>query len=164
MLGRPALAVRGPDAVRFFYDERNVHRHGALPGPILDTLFGRGGVQTLDGAAHRARRELFLPLMSAEAVDGLTASVGEAWDRAVADWSRRGRLVLLDEAGAVLTDAVFRWAGLPLAREAVRPVSGDLLALVDGFASLGRGTCAPAPRAAARRTMWRGWWARYARG
>ncbi|WP_236244743.1 cytochrome P450 [Streptomyces sp. CC210A] len=137
VMGRPALAVRGPDAVRFFYDERNVHRHGALPGPILDTLFGRGGVQTLDGAAHRARRELFLPLMAPNAVGELAALAGEAWDRAVAAWSRRDRLVLLDEAGAVLTDAVFRWAGLPLPREAVRPVSGDLLALVDGFASLG---------------------------
>src|SRR4051794_13024388 len=31
LLGRPALALRGPDAVRFFYDEGQVCRHGAIP-------------------------------------------------------------------------------------------------------------------------------------
>ncbi|WP_374105117.1 MULTISPECIES: hypothetical protein [Streptomyces] len=42
LLGRPAPAVRGPEAVRFFYDESHVHRHGAVPAPVLDTLFGQG--------------------------------------------------------------------------------------------------------------------------
>lgn len=34
LLGRPALALRGPAAVRFFYDARNVRRDGALPEPV----------------------------------------------------------------------------------------------------------------------------------
>ncbi|MGQ4423535.1 hypothetical protein ACN6LL_005633, partial [Streptomyces violaceoruber] len=42
LLGRPAPAVRGPEAVRLFYDESHVHRHGAVPAPVLDTLFGQG--------------------------------------------------------------------------------------------------------------------------
>lgn len=42
LLGRPAPAVRGPEAVRFFYEESHVHRHGAVPAPVLDTLFGQG--------------------------------------------------------------------------------------------------------------------------
>ncbi|MGV9391497.1 hypothetical protein ACWDQL_20530 [Streptomyces olivaceus] len=28
-----------------------MHRHGALPGPVLDTLFGQGAVHTLDADA-----------------------------------------------------------------------------------------------------------------
>lgn len=42
LLGRPAPAVRGPEAVRVFYDESHVHRHDAVPAPVLDTLFGQG--------------------------------------------------------------------------------------------------------------------------
>ena len=46
----------GPKALEFFYDEDHVRRAGALPEPVVSTLFGHGAVHTLDGAAHRARR------------------------------------------------------------------------------------------------------------
>ncbi|MYS06320.1 cytochrome P450, partial [Streptomyces sp. SID6041] len=59
LMGRPAVLLHGPEAVEFFYDERHVLRHDALPGPVLDTLFGRGAVHTLDGETHRVRKELF---------------------------------------------------------------------------------------------------------
>ncbi|MFE2439097.1 cytochrome P450, partial [Streptomyces sp. NPDC059409] len=113
LLGRPALAVRGPEAVRFFYDESHVHRHGAIPPPILDTLFGQGAVHTLDGAAHRTRKELFLPLLEAGRVARLTEHVTGAWDEAVRAWSERDRVVLFDEAAVVLTRGVCDWAGVP---------------------------------------------------
>lgn len=137
LLGRPALAVRGPDAVRFFYDEAHVHRHGAVPAPVLDTLFGQGAVHTLDGDAHRARKELFLPLLDPERVAGLTEHVTAAWDEAVHDWSGRDRVVLFDEAGVVLTRGVCRWAGLPGEAVDAESLVRDLIAMVDGFASPG---------------------------
>ncbi|WP_405698689.1 cytochrome P450 [Streptomyces coelicoflavus] len=137
LLGRPALAVRGPDAVRFFYDESHVHRHGAIPAPVLDTLFGQGAVHTLDGAAHRTRKELFLPLLEAGRVAGLTEHVTGAWDEAVRSWSGRERVVLFDEAAVVLTRGVCDWAGVP--PQAVDPetLARDLVAMVDGFATPG---------------------------
>lgn len=110
IMGRPALALRGPEAVRFFYDERNVHRHRAVPEPVLGTLFGHGAVHTLDGAAHRARKELFLPLLEPAAVAGLAEHVSGAWDEAVPEWGRRASIVLFDEAATVLTRGVHRWA------------------------------------------------------
>ncbi|MFE8922525.1 cytochrome P450 [Streptomyces rochei] len=137
LLGRPALAVRGPDAVRFFYDEAHVHRHGAVPAPVLDTLFGQGAVHTLDGDAHRARKELFLPLLDPDRVAGLTEHVTAAWDEAVHDWSGRDRVVLFDEAGVVLTRGVCRWAGLPGEAVDAESLARDLIAMVDGFASPG---------------------------
>ncbi|MCZ9336244.1 cytochrome P450, partial [Streptomyces sp. TRM76130] len=94
LLGRPALAVRGPEAVRLFYDESRVRRHGALPGPLLDTLFGQGAVHTLDGDAHRARKALFLPLLDPGQVAGVTEQVAAAWDEAVRAWTTRSRVVL----------------------------------------------------------------------
>ncbi|MGW4026037.1 cytochrome P450, partial [Streptomyces sp. NPDC005009] len=114
ILGRPALALRGPEAVRFFYDEQNVHRHRAIPEPVLATLFGHEAVHTLDGVAHRTRKSLFLPLLAPGRIAGLVDHVTGAWDEAVPAWGRRGSVVLFDEAGTVLTTGVHRWAGIPL--------------------------------------------------
>jgi fatty-acid peroxygenase len=138
LLGRVAVALRGPDAVRFFYDERHVIRHKAVPEPVLSTLFGHGAVHTLDGDAHRVRKNMFLSLLTDPArVAALVGEVGAEWDKAVASWPGRGELVLFDESAAMLTAGVHRWAGVPLADADVRSVAGDLVAMVDGFATLG---------------------------
>ncbi|GHA03601.1 cytochrome P450 [Streptomyces echinoruber] len=137
LMGRPALTVRGPDAVRFFYDERNVRRHDAIPGPVLGTLFGHGAVHTLDGPVHRVRKELFLPLLDPASIAGLVEHVTDAWDDTVPAWERRDRVVLFDEAGVVLTRGVCRWAGIPLDDADAQPFARDLIAMVDGFAALG---------------------------
>ncbi|MFF7856186.1 cytochrome P450 [Streptomyces sp. NPDC007904] len=137
LLGRPALALRGPEAVRFFYDERNVHRHRAIPEPVLSTLFGHEAVHTLDGAAHRARKVLFLPLLAPGRIAGLVEHVTAAWDDAVSAWSRRGSVVLFDEAGTVLTRGVHAWAGIPLDGSDAEAAARDMIAMVDGFATAG---------------------------
>ncbi|WP_081240846.1 cytochrome P450 [Streptomyces viridosporus] len=137
LLGRPALALRGPEAVRFFYDERNVRRHRAIPEPVLATLFGHEAVHTLDGDAHRDRKALFLPLLTPDRVAGTVERVTEAWDEAVPEWSRRGSVVLFDEASTVLTLGVHRWAGIPLDDSDAGAVARDMIAMVDGFATAG---------------------------
>ncbi|POX51341.1 cytochrome P450 [Streptomyces sp. Ru71] len=139
VLGKPALALRGPEAVRFFYDEQHVHRSGALPGPVLSTLFGHGAVHTLDGDAHRARKELFLPLLHADRIAALVEHTIPAWDDAVRDWSTAEQVVLFDAASEVLTRGVCRWAGIPLDEEGgeVTGLARDLVAMVDGFATAG---------------------------
>ncbi|MER6349983.1 cytochrome P450 [Streptomyces sp. NPDC001595] len=147
VLGHPALAVRGPDAVRFFYDEDHVRRHGALPGPVLSTLFGHGAVHTLDGDAHRHRKSLFLPLLETDAVTGSAEHITTAWDEAVPRWGQQPDVVLFTAVGRVITRGVCRWAGVPLAEGEEEPLARDLLAMVDGFATAG-------PR------HWRAWRAR----
>jgi fatty-acid peroxygenase len=137
VLGHPALAVRGPDAVRFFYDEEHVRRHGALPGPVLSTLFGHGAVHTLDGDAHRQRKSFFLPLLEADAVTGSAKHIAEAWDEAVPRWRTQPQVVLFGAVGRVIARGVCRWAGVPLAADEEEPLARDLLAMVDGFATAG---------------------------
>ena len=71
LMGMPAVALIGPDAARFFYDEDHVRRGGgtltrgtgAVPEPVVGTLFGKGAVHTLDGPAHRARKAMFVALL-----------------------------------------------------------------------------------------------------
>ncbi|MFI0240237.1 cytochrome P450 [Streptomyces sp. NPDC016845] len=137
VLGKPALAVRGPEAVRFFYDEQHVRRHGALPGPVLSTLFGHGAVHTLDGDAHRSRKAFFLPLLEDDAVTGAAEHIVAAWDEAVPRWAARPQVVLFDAVARVITTGVCRWAGVPLAEGDEEQLARDLSAMVDGFATAG---------------------------
>ncbi|MEU0056664.1 cytochrome P450 [Streptomyces sp. NPDC006334] len=137
LAGRPVLALRGPEAVRFFYDERHVRRHGAVPGPVLSTLFGHGAVHTLDGDAHRARKALFLPLLEQDAVTGSAKEIAAAWDDAVPSWAGREHVVLFDEVSRVITRGVCRWAGVPLDDAEAERTARDLIAMVDGFATPG---------------------------
>ncbi|MER6678581.1 cytochrome P450 [Streptomyces sp. NPDC000983] len=138
VLGRRAVALHGPRAVPFFYDEHNVRREGALPGPVLDTLFGRGAVHTLDGGAHRERKALFLALLKdPERIKDLTERAQGAWDRAESRWAGQERAVLFDEAARVLTRAVHDWGGIPLADHEEADTARDLVAMVDGFAAVG---------------------------
>ncbi|MFH8793671.1 cytochrome P450 [Streptomyces sp. NPDC017941] len=115
LLGKPAVALRGPAAVTFFYDEQHVRRRTALPEPVLSTLFGQGAVHTLDGQEHRTRKALFVSLLKdAAGVAALAEQVGEEWDRSAKEWSGRSGVSLFDEVSVLITRAVCAWAGVPL--------------------------------------------------
>jgi fatty-acid peroxygenase len=138
LMGRHAVALRGPEAVDFFYDERHIQRHTALPEPVVSTLFGHGAVHTRDGEAHRVRKAMFVSLLMdtgdvARLVDQVTAS----WDEAVESWTERRRVVLFDEASRAITRGVCRWAGIPVDKTATVAVARDLVAMVNGFATFG---------------------------
>ncbi|CAM5286055.1 MULTISPECIES: cytochrome P450 [Streptomyces] len=138
LLGKKAIALHGPAAVRFFYDEQHIHRQDALPQPVIDTLFGQGAVHTLDGERHRVRKALFTELLKdPSAVRELADQVDRELERAGAEWSGHQRVVLFDALAKVLTRAVHTWAGVPLAADELRYTARDLIAMVDGFATVG---------------------------
>jgi fatty-acid peroxygenase len=136
-MGRRAVAVEGPHATRFFYQEGNLERHGALPHPLVATLFGKGAVHTLDGAAHRARKAIFVSLLMNDGVETLAKMAGEAFDEAADSWRGGPPVSLFDETAKAIARAVTRWVGIPLADEEVPALAADLVAMVDGFATLG---------------------------
>jgi fatty-acid peroxygenase len=135
--GMPALGLVGPDAARFVYDEDHVRRSGALPEPVVGTLFGKGAVHTLDGEAHRVRKAMFVALLMDGGIDDLVERARSAWDDAVPAWAQQREIVLFRESANVLTRAVTGWAGVPLEPDDVEPFARDLQALVDGFATAG---------------------------
>ncbi|MDQ1012674.1 fatty-acid peroxygenase [Streptomyces sp. V4I23] len=137
-LGRRAIVLHGVDAARFFYDERHVVRRAALPGPVVDTLFGRGAVHTLDGESHRVRKALLVSLLKDEAAVGsLAESAGTEWDLASRSWAASTRTELFSETARVITRAVCSWAGMPIGDDEVPAVADDLVAMADGFATAG---------------------------
>ncbi|MGA4843968.1 cytochrome P450 [Streptomyces sp. G45] len=141
LLGRPALALRGPAAVAFFYDERHVRRRAALPEPVLSTLFGQGAVHTLDGEEHRARKAVFVSLLKdPSGVAALARRVAEEWQRSREQWAERSEVTLFDEVSVLITRAVCAWAGVPQSVRTdaeAQETARDLVAMIDGFATAG---------------------------
>ncbi|MEV6717608.1 cytochrome P450 [Lentzea sp. NPDC051208] len=137
VMGQRAVGLCGPEAAQFFYDEKNVQRHDAIPGPVLSTLFGHGAVHTLDGDAHRRRKSLFLSLATPESTALLVQSVAAAWEDTVVGWTEGREVVLFDEASRALAAGVRRWAGIPVNTHEVAELAADLVAMVDGFATAG---------------------------
>lgn len=78
LLGRRALFMAGSDAAQLFYDASHFRRADAVPRVIQKTLFGVGGVQGLDGAAHRERKALFVSTGRA-AFSGACVAARCAW-------------------------------------------------------------------------------------
>lgn len=134
---RPVLCVRGEGAARRFYSDERLERAGAAPTPVLDTLFGHGGVQGLDGEQHRVRKALFMSLMTPQRRAELVELTARCWYAGLERSSARSRIVLEDAASAALAEAVCIWAGVPLAGDELRHRTSQLRAMVDGAVSLG---------------------------
>lgn len=123
-----AVFAGGKDAATVFYSDA-IRRRDAAPAFLNMTLFGRGGVQGMDGAQHRHRKALFLSLVGAEKSGGIARLVKDRLDlltlRSPAEMS------LQDEMELLLTDAVCEWAGVPLAADDLPDVSRMLARLFE---------------------------------
>lgn len=137
LVGVRFVALYGRDAAELFYDRTRFNRRGAVPKPVRRSLFGEGGVQSLDDAAHVHRKAMFLSLMSRDRIDHLMDEVWLRWYRALDRWVASGSVTLFDEAQDVLCAAACAWSGVPLAEDEVRARARDFTAMVDGFATLG---------------------------
>src|SRR3546814_5027775 len=79
LLLRPTICMTGPEAAELFYRQDLFARRGAAPGRIQKTLLGQGGVQGLDGEAHRHRKQMFMSLMTPERLEELKARTADRW-------------------------------------------------------------------------------------
>jgi fatty-acid peroxygenase len=136
LLLRPAVLLRGAALAERFYGPGLV-RQGAAPRRLQRTLFGVGGVQGLDGAAHRHRKAVFVSLLAPPRSDALAAVFLGRLRDALPEWERRPEITLFDELGPLLCAAVCEWAGVPLPPADVVPRSTQLEALIAGGASAG---------------------------
>jgi fatty-acid peroxygenase len=159
---RRVITIAGRDAVRLFYDDSKFRRAGAMPRAVRKTLTGEGGVQTLDGEAHRHRKAMLLSVLDAPAVAALVDEAGRRWAAGANRWSHRHKIVLFDEAVRVFSEAVCVWAGVPAEQAADERTARDLVALVEGFGNSGL-RHARARRARRRLERWAGGLVRDAR-
>ena len=137
LLLQNTICMSGEKAARLFYDSRRFKRKGAAPRRLQKTLFGQGGVQGMDGEAHRLRKQMFLSLMTPGRRAQLTRLAAERWRASIGDWEKRDRVVLLRELQEVLCHAVCVWAGVPLGAWELKARTRDLAAMIDGSGAMG---------------------------
>ena len=109
MLG-DTVFLTGPEKAQLFYSD-DMMRRGAAPWFLKQTLFGRGGLQGLDGEEQRRRKALFLRLMTRDVPDQLATALSEELDRLAE--SRPEQITVQDEMARILTRVACKWAGVP---------------------------------------------------
>src|SRR5436190_22519005 len=129
LLLRRTLCMTGAAAARVFYDPKRFHRAGASPEALRATLFGKGGVQGLDGDAHRQRKRMFMAFMKPESIQYLADRTLDELRLHATKWSRLGAIVLYDEIIDTLARAACQWAGVPICEPAFARHVRDLAPL-----------------------------------
>ncbi|MBA1271994.1 cytochrome P450 [Stutzerimonas azotifigens] len=137
LLMQNTICMSGEEASRLFYDKALFQRAHAAPRMLQQTLFGRGGVQGLDGEAHLQRKRLFMLLLDANGVAEMVRLAQEQWEAAIERWTQADRVVLLIESQRILTQAACRWAAVPLADDEVEVRRAQLAAMIDGAGGIG---------------------------
>jgi fatty-acid peroxygenase len=131
LLLRRTICMTGAAAARVFYDPKRFHRAGASPEALRATLFGKGGVQGLDGDAHRQRKRMIMSFMKPASIQYLADRALDELRLHAMKWTRVGAIVLYDEIIDTLARAACQWAGVPIEEPAFARHVRDLAALFD---------------------------------
>ncbi len=137
LIGRRAVCVMGEDAARMFYHPGRFTRNHAMPVTTLLLLQDKDSVQTLNGEAHRRRKEMFMSQMTPENVERLGRLTAEEWRRRAQAWEHAGGVVLHAEVQGILCRAVCQWAGIALAEEEANRRTREFASMIDGAGSVG---------------------------
>lgn len=137
ILGKKAICMGGMEAAALFYDNDKFIRKGAAPNRVVQTLFGKKGVQTLDGQEHMHRKEMFMALMSTEGMKSLFNIATEQWEAAIHKWEGQQTVVLYEEVKELMCRIACEWAGVPLEEEEVKRRTKDLSAMFESPAAIG---------------------------
>ena len=131
LLLKPCTFLVGREAAALFYDTERFGRAGAMPKPILKTLLGEGGVQGMDGRAHRHRKGMLMKvLMAPDRVLDLRDRTERAWKAATRRWEGK-KVTLYDEVQELLMRAVCDWADVPLRESEVALRTKEVTLLFD---------------------------------
>lgn len=137
LLGMKAICMKGKEAAELFYDTEKFIRKDAAPNRVAQTLFGKNGVQALDGQAHKQRKEMFMSLMSPDGLRTLNDITKEQWEKAVDKWEQMDKVILYDEAKEIMCKIACQWSGVPVQEDEVKELAKDLGAMFESAATIG---------------------------
>ncbi|SEI14288.1 fatty-acid peroxygenase [Halobacillus karajensis] len=137
LMGQKVICMSGKEAAEVFYDNERFKRKGAAPKRVQKTLFGKNGVQTMDGPAHKHRKELFMSLMTPDRLEKLNDFTIQQWNVAIDKWGKMDQVVLMDEAREIMLRVACQWAGVKLWARELKLRTNDLGAMVDAFGAVG---------------------------
>lgn len=131
LLNQEIIAIHGPDAAKKFYDADNFKREKAMPTPILKTLQGEGGVQTLDGKEHYKRKSVFMDLMTPDRMEDYRKILEETLTQELD--AQTGQFELYHLTKNVLFKAICKWAGINLGQYSEKEIDELADTQVDMF-------------------------------
>lgn len=120
ILGKKVVCIGGKEAIKLFYDETKFERNQVAPNRIVQTLFGKNAVQTLDGKEHKTRKAMLMSVMTKEQIDEFLNIFKLQWEAAIDSWKKQETIVFYDEMKKLLCNAVFRWVGYPIEGEQLK--------------------------------------------
>ncbi len=128
--------LQGREAATLFYQSPHLWRTNAAPRALVRTLFGKGALQGLDGPRHRARKHVFIGLLTGAEGERLVSEIERHLSGAMRQWAQDGSVDVLPAVQTVLYESVARWAGLP-EREIHAGHQHQLVTLIAGAGSKG---------------------------
>lgn len=137
LLGKKAICIGGKYAAEVFYDSEKFQRKGAAPNRAIETLFGKNGVQALDGQAHKHRKKMFMSIMSSDELSRLTDITKKQWEAAIAKWEKMDEIVLYEETKEILCRTACEWAGVPVQEDEIKNLTKDLGAMFESAGAVG---------------------------
>ncbi len=137
ILLRKSICMKGEAASRLFHDNEFFLRKNSAPARLQKTLLGQGGVQGMDGEAHRHRKQMFMSLMTPESIDHLSELTAQHWRAYLKKWEAMDQVVLFFEVEEILCRAVCAWAGVPLEESEVAQRTQDFEAMIDASGAVG---------------------------
>lgn len=114
LLLQRTICFKGHEAAKLFYQPEYFERNRAAPGRSVKTLFGKNGVQLLDGEAHRHRKLMLLNVLRPERAERLTALIGDNLLKQAGEWEQQNTVCLYNEFKHILCDSACNWAGVPV--------------------------------------------------
>ena len=136
LLGKKAICMGGKEAAKIFYDAEKFKRKGAAPNRAVQTLFGKNGVQMLDGNDHKHRKEMFMSIMSSSRLDNLSDVTKRQWEIAMGNWEQMDEVILYNEVREMLCKIACEWAGVPVQENEVKELAQDLGAMFESPATI----------------------------
>lgn len=137
LLGKRVICLSGKEASEIFYDNEKFKRKDAAPNRALQTLFGKGGVQGLDGEDHKHRKEMFMSIMSPVGLKKLTEIAKKHWEKAVDKWKQMDEVLFYEETKQILCRTACEWAGVPVQENEIENLTNDLGAMFESAGAAG---------------------------
>lgn len=138
LMGRKTVCMRGNQAAELFYTTEYFERKKVAPNLVKSTLFGHGGVQGLDGAEHRHRKQMFMSQMGREDIIHLAELTVDKWSEYADKWEKENEVILFKEVEKILFEAVCEWGGIELGPDEVDSRAEDMALLINGVGSIGK--------------------------
>jgi len=137
LLGKKTICMGGKKAAEIFYDTEKFKRKNAAPNRVVQTLFGKNGVQTLDGQAHKLRKEMFMSIMTPHDLENLTDIMRKQWELSAEKWEQVDQITFYEEVKVMLCRTACQWAGVPVQEDEVKKLTKDLGAMFESPAAIG---------------------------